>query len=383
MGGTSTDVALINGEIQLTTEGVVADFPVAVPMVDMHTIGAGGGSIAYLDAGGLLQVGPRSAGADPGPACYAKGGSAATVTDANVVLGRIPAAAVLGGDLRIDVDKAVSALRTLATPLGLEVAEVARGIIDIANEHMTRALRVISVERGVDPRDYVLLSFGGAGGLHVCALAQAMGMRGAIVPVHAGVLSAFGMLVAPWSRNFSRTLNGLLEEFELAVLDQYFADLYQQGRIALGADGVDEADICVQYSLDVRYRGQSTTLQVPWQGKEQTSAAFHALHQQRYGHALSMPVELVNLRVQVTAEMPAVQLPALGQAASADAPILQQARLQGIQELVNLYERECLLVGHRIVGPALIVERCATTYLAPNWQCEIDAIGNLRLCYGD
>ena len=197
MGGTSTDVALIDKEIQLTTESRVGGYPVAVPMIDMHTIGAGGGSIAYIDEGGLLKVGPESAGADPGPACYGKGGKIATVTDANVLLGRLPGHAALGGELALDKSAARTAILSLAKQANMSCERVAQGIIDVANEHMAQALRVISIERGVDIKDYTLLSFGGAGGMHVCALADALNMRKALVPVYAGVLSAFGMLVAP------------------------------------------------------------------------------------------------------------------------------------------------------------------------------------------
>ena len=212
MGGTSTDVALIDGDIALTNEGRIGPYPVAVPMVDMHSIGAGGGSIAYADAGGGLQVGPQSAGARPGPACYDQGGTLPTVTDANLLLGRLPPFTRLGGTLALNGDKARQALAGLAAELGLATAEqAADGVVALANEHMTQALRLISVQRGIDPRDFVLVAFGGAGGLHVCALAEALEMGRALVPARAGALSAFGMLVAPAGRQYSKTLAVLLE----------------------------------------------------------------------------------------------------------------------------------------------------------------------------
>ncbi|MGB5261764.1 MAG: hydantoinase/oxoprolinase family protein, partial [Gammaproteobacteria bacterium] len=221
MGGTSTDVALIDGEIRLTSEGHIGPWPVAVPMVDMHTIGAGGGSIARVDDGGLLQVGPESAGADPGPACYGRGGARPTVTDANLVLGRLQADAFLGGAMALDVGAARQVMQTLASGLECSIEEAAQGVLAVANEHMAQALRVISVQRGEDPASYVLMSFGGAGGLHVCALAEALGMARALVPVQAGVLSALGMLVAPPSRQLSHTLTGELQGFDESVLGQH------------------------------------------------------------------------------------------------------------------------------------------------------------------
>ncbi len=296
MGGTSTDVALIEGEPRLTTEGCIGPYPVAVPMVDLHTIGAGGGSIAYVDAGGLLQVGPRSAGAEPGPACYGRGGTEPTVTDANVVLGRLRGAAFLGGSLALDERAAGTAVARLGTTLGMDAMSAAQGIIRIADEHMARALRVISVQRGVDPRTYTLISFGGAGGLHVCALAEALGMTQALVPVHAGVLSALGMLAAPRARRLSRTVNGLLAQMEERELEWQFAELSRSGRAELAAEGVAATELCETRSVDLRYAGQSYTLAVPWSGVGDTERAFHAVHRQRYGHRLELPVELVNLR---------------------------------------------------------------------------------------
>ena len=206
MGGTSTDVALIDGKINTTIEGQIERYPIGVPMVDMHTIGAGGGSIAFVDSGGMLKVGPHSAGADPGPACYAKGGEFATVTDANLVLGRLLVSSALAGSLTLSLAKSKSAIKALGEVLGMCIEETALGIITIANEHMAKAIRLISVNRGYDPSEFVLASFGGAGGLHVCSIAEAMQMKQAIVPVYAGVLSALGMTVADRGRQFTRTV---------------------------------------------------------------------------------------------------------------------------------------------------------------------------------
>ena len=378
MGGTSTDVALIEGDIQLTSEGQIGPWPVAVPMVDMHTIGAGGGSIAAIDSGGLLQVGPASAGAAPGPACYGLGGAAATVTDANLVLGRLRPEAFLGGAMTLDTGAAVRAVAGIAAPLGLGVEEAAAGIIRIVNEHMVQALRVISVQRGVDPREHVLVSFGGAGGLHVCALAEALGMQRALVPVHAGVLSALGMLVAPRARQVSRTRAGLLTEAAEGALEEELQTLAEQGRRELVAEGIAEAAIECDFSVDLRYQGQSYTLSLPWQGRERTESAFHDAHERRYGHRLDTPVELVNIRASLHGQPPAIALPKL--TAEAGDPVSPgYVRLSGHADDVPVWRREGLQAGQCIGGPALITETVATTYLPAGWHCRVDDTGNLRL----
>jgi len=378
MGGTSTDVALIDGEIQLTSEGRIGPWPVAVPMVDMHTIGAGGGSIAAVDAGGLLQVGPASAGAAPGPACYGQGGLAATVTDANLVLGRLRPEAFLGGSMTLDMPAAIRAMAAVAEPLGLGIEEAAAGIIRIVNEHMVQALRVISVQRGLDPREHALVSFGGAGGLHVCALAEALGMRRALVPVHAGVLSALGMLVAPRARQLSRTRTGLLTGAIEAALGEELQSLAADGRRELLAEGVEEAAIAHQFSVDLRYQGQSYTLNLPWQDRRHTEAAFHEAHERRYGHRLDAPVELVNVRASLHGRPPDIRLPRLG-GGGADRP--RYVHLSDYADDVAVWAREGLRAGQRLAGPALITETVATTYLAAGWTCRVDETGNLQLEY--
>jgi N-methylhydantoinase A len=377
MGGTSTDVALIDGDIVLTSEGRIGDWPVAVPMVDLHTIGAGGGSIAQLDAGGVLQVGPESAGAAPGPACYGLGGRHATVTDANLVLGRLLPDVFLGGAMTLDAAAAGAVIDALAQRMGMTAREAAAGILAIANEHMAQALRVISVQRGIDPRKFVLTSFGGAGGLHVCALADALGMRSALVPVQAGVLSALGMLVAPPARQLSHTLTGLLTGFTDAELEQELQALVAQGRQALQAEGIAASDIEVSFRLDLRYRGQSYTLELPWQGSAACSDAFEALHEQRYGHRLALPVELVTLRCSLQGRPLSITLPE--PAATGPEPVVRVTAVAGCAQPVPVYARVTLGAGQRIDGPALITETVATTWLEPGWRCEVDRIGNLRL----
>ncbi|GAB4296805.1 MAG: hydantoinase/oxoprolinase family protein [Thiohalomonadaceae bacterium] len=375
MGGTSTDVALIDGELRLTSEGHIGPWPVAVAQVDMHTIGAGGGSLAWIDGGGLLRVGPQSAGAAPGPACYGRGGTQATVTDANLVLGRLLPGAFLGGGLRLDAAAARAAVARLGESLGLGVEETAAGIVRLADEHMARALRVMSVQRGVDPRRLTLVSFGGAGGLHVCALAESLGMRQALVPVHAGVLSALGMLAAPPGRQLSRTVTGLLADLG-PTLEQHYADLMAEGIRALAAEGVDPATVQACRSLDLRYRGQSSTLNIPWTDVAAASEAFHLAHQSRFGHRLTLPVELVNVRLALTAPALPLQLAAAPRRA---AECTGHATLYGVGEEASVWQREVLATGQVIDGPALITEQVSTTYLAPGWRCRVDGVGNLVL----
>jgi len=381
MGGTSTDVALIDGDPRLTGEGRIGPWPVAVPMVDMHTIGAGGGSIARVDVGGLLQVGPESAGAEPGPACYGAGGTEPTVTDANLVLGRLCAEEFLGGRMRLDTAAAFRALARVAQLMGLSPEEAALGVIRLANEHMARALRVISLQRGVDPRGFTLMSFGGAGGMHVCALAEALGMDQAMVPVHAGVLSALGMLAAKPGRQLSHARLGLLADLSAAELEASLRELAESGRQDMAEDGVDPAQVQAVFSLDLRYRGQSYTLNVPWSGSiDATIEDFSGHHQRRYGHRLPLPVELVNLRVGLSAPAARFRLAAGGQA---QAQPLRRARVYGCDSPVPVYRRDELGAGVRLQGPAIIVETVATTWLAPGWSATVDAVRNLLLDRGE
>lgn len=375
MGGTSTDVALIEGGPQLTTEGRIGGYPVAVPMVDMHSIGAGGGSIARLDPGGLLLVGPESAGADPGPACYGRGGRVATVTDANLVLGRLPVDGFLGGRMALDLAVARDALQRLGTPLGCTPEAAALGVIAVANEHMARALRVISVQRGVDPRGHTLVSFGGAGGLHVCALAESLGMARALVPANAGVLSALGMLVARPGRVITRTWLGQLAGIADRTLTQQLQTLAEQGAASLVAEGVPQDALEIVASLDLRYRGQAYTLNLPWQGGAETLAHFHALHERRYGHRLDLPVELVNLRLVLTAPAPTLDLGAAVPKQTGRG----QTRVHGCREPVPLVPRVTLGLNEQVRGPAVITDADATTWLAPGWSARCDRVGNLEL----
>ncbi len=378
MGGTSTDVALLEGAPTLTSEGRIGPYPVAVPMVDMHTIGAGGGSIAWLDDGDMLQVGPQSAGADPGPACYGRGGERATVTDANLLLGRLRADAFLGGDMALDRGAAETALARLAGRMATTAEAVAQGIVAIANEHMARALRAVSIQRGIDPRGFTLVSFGGAGGLHVCELAQVLGLREALVPVHGGVLSALGMLVARPGRQLLRTWQVLLDAIDAGQVASALARLADEGLDALRREGLQEAQCETVPSLDLRYQGQAYTLNIAWRGDiEQLRADFHQAHQARYGHRLGLPVELVNLRMAVSG--PAAHSTLSRRKPGPPAVPFDRVTVVGCEAGVPCYRRDELAVGQSFAGPAVITEQVATTWLAPGWQGVLDDWGNLRL----
>jgi N-methylhydantoinase A len=377
MGGTSTDVALLQGEPSLTDEGHIGPYPVAIPMADIHTIGAGGGSIAYIDAAGALHVGPRSAGAAPGPACYGLGGTLPTVTDANVVLGRIPATQRLGGTLALHPELADLALRDVARSLGLSTESAAAGVVAIANQHMAQALRVISLERGHDPRQFTLVSFGGAGGLHVCALAQELQIPRIVVPERGGVFSALGMLVADRSRQLIKTINVPLDDLPAHVIARLFDVLAEPGRRELHEEGAADTDIVERRLADLRYRGQSFTLTVPWTNSSESAGAFHERHASRYGHAFGLPVELVNIRCELRAPAEPFELPQLpGRQRGA---IRERVRAVGYDE-VCVYERQSLAVGQTIDdGPALIIEAMTTTFIDTGWSAVVDVYGNLRL----
>jgi len=377
MGGTSTDVALLDGELIITNEGSIAGYPVAVPMVDMHTIGAGGGSIAYLDSGGMLQVGPRSAGANPGPACYGKGAEDVTVTDANLILGRIPEDASLAGSFKLDRQAASQAIAPLAQASGLGETDTALGIIRVANEHMAAALRMISVQRGYDPADFVLTCFGGAGGLHVCALAEAMGMRRAIVPLNAGVLSALGMLVAPRGRQFSHTVRMMADQVRDTDIDAAFWALIEQGMLELESEGLRKEELQQECSIDICYAGQSSTLNIPWLNKNETSQRFHRLHNERYGFSLARELEFVNLRVRIFGRQRIMDLVHKRNTESMNN--ISRAEVSDRDTKLPVYARDNLVSGDVIEGPAIITELSATTYLETGWQASQDKFGNLRL----
>ena len=377
MGGTSTDVALMEGEISTTTEGSIDRYPVGVPMVDMHTIGAGGGSIAFIDSGGMLKVGPQSAGADPGPASYNKGGEYATVTDANLVLGRLLEASNLAGGLSLNLECAKKAIEKLGASLCMSVEETALGIVTIANEHMAKAIRMISVNRGHDPKEFVLASFGGAGGLHVCSIAESMQMNKAIVPAYGGVLSAFGMLVADRGRQFTRTVNIDTDTSSDETLRSLFQELEEKGRNNLGQEGLETTNLSTKCTADCRYRGQSYTLNVNWKNLESCCASFSALHQKRYGYNLRAAIEIVNIRVKVVSQARRISLPKNTITASHNN--FETVGIYGSAEPAKVYRRKELQTDAELQGPAIIIEHTATTFLAGGWEARVDQFSNMLL----
>lgn len=388
MGGTSTDVALLEGEIRLTNQGKIANYPVAVPMADIHTIGAGGGSIAFVDAGGMLQVGPASAGAHPGPACYGRGGTAPTVTDANLVLGRLRSDAFLGGRMQLDTTAAVRALQPLADQLQISVTDLALGIIRIANESMIQALRIISIQQGHDPRDFQLMSFGGAGGLHICDLADALDVREAIVPLNSGVLSALGMLAAQPGREVVKTHQGILDELDDSALTARLDALLTIAQQELKDEGIVNTQH--QYHLDLRYLGQTFSIAVAYRTIAAAIADFHAMHLRLYGHALDKAVELVNLRVHVEAVRQPFRLPPTTQTSTeknGHSNLIDGDNvcgdvfgdLVGEVDPVPIYQRNMLAATCLLTGPALITEDHTTVFLKSGWRASKDELGNLKL----
>lgn len=376
MGGTSTDVALVvDARARSTNEAIVAHVPVAVPMLDIHTVGSGGGSIARVDDGGALRVGPESAGADPGPACYGRG-SLPTVTDANVVLGRLRT--LLGGTFAIDRERADDAIDRLAADMarasGLHVSRerAALGVLRVAEANMERALRVVSIERGYDARSASLLCFGGAGGLHACALADALSMRRTVVPIHPGAFSALGLLFGEVVREVSRTVLGRECEPETEL-----AELESEARELMIAEGVDKSRVLVERSVSMRYRGQSFEIDIPW--RDDVVERFHDEHLRRYGHVNpERAVEIVHVRVRAAAAAREIPLKPMEITGSAAAPS-SSTRVcfdDGWRE-VPVLDRSSLSRGSSIEGPAIVEEYGATTLIPPDWSFEIDAIGNL------
>ena len=358
MGGTSTDVSLVQGDARETTEAIVDGFPIRVPMLDIHTVGAGGGSIARVDAGGLLRVGPQSAGADPGPASYGSG-TEPTVTDAHVVLGRIQS--LLGGEMRVDGDRAATAIGRISRGLKTDLEAAAAGILRVANSNMERAIRVVSVERGYDPREFALVAFGGCGGLHACDIAEELGVRTVIVPQYAGALSALGMLMADAVRDYAA---GVLGD---SGIDKRFDDLERRARR-------QSPGASIERSADLRYRGQSYELNVPWSG---AVTKFHREHASIYGYAIpKREVEIVTIRIRARTKLPKPRLtrPPSRKGSS----VTRRIWISGAWRSVPVLKREQLTSVIRR-GPALVLDYGSTTLIPQGWRFQLDRVGNL-LC---
>lgn len=379
MGGTSTDVSLVDGSISTTTESTVGDFPIRLPVIDIHTVGAGGGSIAYIDSGGALRVGPRSAGADPGPVCYGKG-TALTVTDANLLLGRLDPEYFLGGRMALDAPGARAAAVSMAAQLGVSVSALAEGIVRVANANMERAIRVVSVQRGFDPREFALLAFGGAGGMHACEIADKLDIRTVIVPRYAGVLSALGMLVADVTKDYSLTVLRRECDGSLEQLTALFAPMLAQAEADLAAEGFAAGPGAshLRALLDVRYVGQSYEITVPCTARYRDE--FDSQHARRYGYSNPKRlIEVVNLRVTATGITAKPVLPRTEVTRQIESEPSRHGQAQfGGHVLPTAFHRwDDLVAGSVGSGPAVVAAAQATAVVPPGFRFRIDDFGNL------
>jgi N-methylhydantoinase A len=396
MGGTSTDVALLaDGQCRLASEAVVHGYPIKAPMLDIHTVGAGGGSIAFIDSGGLLKTGPRSAGAEPGPVCYGRGATEPTVTDANVVLGTLNPEYLLGGRMAVRRDLAEQAIGRLGAPLGLNTMAAAQGIISVVTANMARAIRVISVQRGHDPRDYTLVAFGGAGPLHAARLARELDIRRVLVPLNPGILCATGLLLTDLRADFAATRLTALAPEAVAPMTAAFAALTAQAAAWFAAEGIGAAGSRMTRTVDMRYAGQNYELPIALPDGEigpatldALAAGFAVAHRRMYGFvAEDDPVQLVTFRVEATGLVPKADF-----AAHEDAGADASAAISGHRDVwlpeaggsavCPVYDRERLRAGHRFSGPAVVEQMDATTLVPPGMAAMVDRYLNLILAAG-
>lgn len=393
MGGTSTDVSLCPGQIKETTGQTVGGYPISVPMIEIHTVGAGGGSIARVDNGGALVVGPQSAGADPGPACYGKGDQI-TVTDANLILGRLVPDQFLGGRLTLDRKRVEDLASGVAGQIGAGIQDAALGIIRVVNSNMERAIRTISLERGYDPREFTLIPFGGAGPMHCCDLAQELAIPRILVPARPGILSALGVAIADVVKDYSRTVMLRGGDVDRARLEEEFSGMEGLARQELSGEGLPVDQMEVRRFVDVRYVGQSFELTIDYPAaprsgttrrdlRQAIGESFYRAHLRRFGYAdRNQPVEIVNLRLKLELEVEKLELtpadPGPSDPSSAQTGEAQVVFSQGVTTAA-LYQRDQLHCGHLIFGPALILQMDTTIVLPPGWNAEVDPLGNLLL----
>ncbi len=389
MGGTSTDVSLIqDGKPNISRQTSLGYYPIKVPSVDVHSVGAGGGSIAHVPMTGALRVGPESAGAEPGPACYGKGGDTPTVTDANIVLGRLPPS-LLGGDMALDAKAAEDAVLKIARALGLDVYQAAQGILDIVNENMFGALRLVSVQRGLDPRDFALVAFGGAGPLHGNAMAMLAGCYPVIVPLTPGVLSALGFLYSDVKNEFAQTFVRNLDEVEGGQIGEILTKLGSEAKAWLQEEGVDAERQTLSYQADVRYFRQGYELALdldPGQlangGLQDLGQRFGGAHERLYGFKVEAPVELVNLRAVGTGQVEKIDFPKFdleGPDASQAKTEQHRVYFEGNFAMTDIFDRAKLLAGNRIAGPAVSTQKDSTTVIHPGHVGEVDAYLNILI----
>ncbi|MBX7219289.1 MAG: hydantoinase/oxoprolinase family protein [Blastocatellia bacterium] len=391
MGGTSTDVAVsYDGRPNIVRETRVGYYPVKAASVDVSTVGAGGGSIAHVPLTGALRVGPQSAGADPGPAAYGRGGTLPTVTDANVVLGYLPPK-LLGGEMELDVEAAAIAVQTIAEALGVGLYEAAQGIIDIVNENMFGALRLVTVQKGYDPRQFALVPFGGAGPLHACALAELAGAWPVIVPPMPGVLSAFGFLHSDIKNEFSQSLIRTLDRLDRSEVISALQHLTEQARVWLAEERIPAEQQEVLHQVDMRYYRQGFEFAVdisPDAFTSETGLAaiieqFKTIHEQHYGFNLDSPIEIVNVRAIALGKVRQVELtshePAGTDASAARLKDEHYIMYRGAPLETAIYDRDQLKPGHVIPGPAIVTQRDSTVLILPGYQGTVDSYLNILI----
>jgi N-methylhydantoinase A len=397
MGGTSFDICMIErGEPKISTEGEFEGFPVKIPVVDVGGIGAGGGSIAWLDVGGILNVGPQSAGSDPGPACYSIGGTKPTVTDANLVLGRLNPDYFLGGGMGLDVKLARKAIeKHISKELGWSVEEAASGMIRVVNANMVKGISISSTEKGYDVRDFGLVAFGGAGPLHAVQLAREMGIPRAVIPLLPGNFSAFGLLITDTRHDYWRTFKGMIRELNPERLAKEFLRLEKKGRKQLKAEGVAEKESKIIWSADLRYQGQSYELNIQVKRKEKMSRKdmakitkdFNKLHQEVYQYSSAEEeIEIVNIRVRAVGRSPKLKMPRMKKSTKDARSALKGKRKVFFDETgfrdVKIYDRSKLRYGNVLKGPCIVEERMSTSVLIPGSTGEVDAYGNILVKVG-
>lgn len=378
MGGTSTDVALCPGEPQVSPNSEIDGLPLRIRLLDIETIGAGGGSLVRVDAGGALRVGPQSAGAMPGPVIYGRGGEQPTVSDANAMLGRLDPEHFLGGALRLDLAAAQRVFAGLAAQTGLSAIEAARGVITVANSNIDRAVRRVSVARGHDPRQFTLVAFGGAGPLHACEVAERLEMPRVLIPRYPGVLCALGLLVADIMVDHSLPIMVTASRGLIARLRAMQAELLALGRDTLRREGIPDDEMQFKILLDMRYVGQAYELTIPFE--QNVVAQFHEIHRHTYGHALEgRPVEIVNMRLQATGSIPKPVIKPEPTQDISPAPAFLGDKAVPTGGRITLYDREKLLPGMRFQGEALVFQLDATTYVPAGWSVRVDGYRNLIL----
>ncbi len=382
MGGTSTDVCLIQEDLPLSTEAFLSGLPLKVPMLDIHTVGAGGGSIARLDPGGALRVGPESAGSDPGPVCYGRG-KEITVTDAHLYLGRIRPESFLGGNMILDSKRLERIFAQMSRHCGLDSVQLAEGVLAVADTNMERAIRVISVERGYDPRDFTLVSFGGAGGLHCAGLARALSIPRVLAPGNPGVLSALGMILADVVKDYSLTVMLPRQDTTPDALDKLFQDMEGQASREMVREGFKRSEVVISRFLDMRYQGQSFEIMVPWNPVE-ISRGFEELHLQKYGHKHSgRQTEIVNLRIRAigSPHKPGLQTQAQAGTNAPQEAVAGRAKVVfgGREYFARILNRKLLQPGDEFRGPAVITEYTSTIAVPPFAAGRTDELGNIIL----